>query len=438
MGLRQRTVAELGRESYAAARELLAVAHLPRAWLLLQEGGAPGSPQGARPYTEPALAALETAHRLDPEDLGIVHHLAIARHARAWDWELASDPRAAQEWEAALSLWNKLADAGEFWTGLRNRLQACRADRKQKTQTPLADADLAVLAEARQNLLKDLVEVHLDFVRHYCEANAPARAASHVQIIKRARIRPAARKEFVADIFKSMTSSVPEARSKRAFDSALSVVEGFLELFPDYLLALRTHAEVCREWISGLSYQDQWEQILCVSRRAEPYARRLAAHPELEAEPLAKTALEELVFEVSLRCHQRGGSCLVASGQGPLEVAERDAAKASLELGLRFGRLSYRRSPPGAPLRQLFVDSVRGHVWVLREEIREVFAADLEPETVFSTVETRLALIVDGLEEAVAALPEDQELQRGLCQAREQLNEFRLRLSGHPAPGPAG
>jgi hypothetical protein len=81
----KREVRELIRRSRAAVEEAMGRMALSRAWEQLQERDSEGAPQGPLPYTEPALGELAAAHARDPEDIGVVHHLAIAHHARAWD-----------------------------------------------------------------------------------------------------------------------------------------------------------------------------------------------------------------------------------------------------------------------------------------------------------------------------------------------------------------
>jgi hypothetical protein len=77
------------------------------------------------PYTDEALAEFEAAHAREPDDVGIVHHLAIAHHARAWDLELSRDARAADEWKLSLDYWQTLAASDDFRNGLEAKLLTC-------------------------------------------------------------------------------------------------------------------------------------------------------------------------------------------------------------------------------------------------------------------------------------------------------------------------
>ena len=102
-------------------------------------------------------------------------------------------------------------------------------------------------------------------------------------------------------IFVAMTASVAEARQAGHYESALEAVERFLTLFPDraYLPALRMHAESCAARVESLSYQDNWDELTKLSKRALPYARQLVEHPDLGDDPLARVALERLVSRMA-------------------------------------------------------------------------------------------------------------------------------------------
>src|SRR5947209_2066012 len=263
MSTTQRGIAELVRESRVAVRAALGRSHLARAWELLQDRADDSRSRGTLPYTDEAIGELEAAHRHDPEDVNAVHHLAIAHHARAWDFELRGDPRAIAEWETALAFWRSVAATGAFWGQLEEKL--LRID---------PQADRRPLGERRRGLLEQLLEVHVGFVRHYSEAGTPDRATGHVRLVQRASIPPAVKKRLVAKVFIAMTGGVAEAKATRDFAAALIPVERVLSLFPDYLQALRLHAEVCKEWVSGMSFRDDWKAILDVSVRALPQDRK--------------------------------------------------------------------------------------------------------------------------------------------------------------------
>jgi uncharacterized cupin superfamily protein len=99
--------------------------HPANAWAALQEKDAEGNPRGALPFSARAIEEFAAAHRQNPDDIGVVHHLAIAHHARAWDLELAGDQGAAAEWEEALGCWRAIAHSREFWAAMEGKLHAC-------------------------------------------------------------------------------------------------------------------------------------------------------------------------------------------------------------------------------------------------------------------------------------------------------------------------
>ncbi len=175
-------VGRLVREGRAAVREAAAHAHRFRAWEALQERDADGGLAGVRPYSDRAIAELLASHESDPDDVGVVHHLAIAFHARAWDRELRCDPDATADWKAALGHWRTIAASAGFWGDLRTKYLSC---------DPAADP--ALLLAVRRDLLEHLLEIHVDFIRHYCGGDAPGRASDHVEIIRQASLPRALR-----------------------------------------------------------------------------------------------------------------------------------------------------------------------------------------------------------------------------------------------------
>jgi hypothetical protein len=321
--------------------------NLPRvhAWDALQEKNEDGAVLGPLPYTEDAIREFEVARKAAPNDLGITHHLAIAHHSRAWDLELSDDPRvyrtAEKEWETALGYWQTLAAAPAFWTGLKDKFLRCKAD-----------ADVTVLDGVRTRLIEDLLDIHVDFVRHYCEMDKDKRAEAHVRLVQRADIRPATKKELSRKVFEAMTESA--TRDPKA---GLVRVEAFLKLFPDppSLPALRMHAELTLASISGLSYQDHWDEILDAGEHALPFTQQLAGHPELDADPMARNALEELAFAMAIRGRDGAAKAEPTEQTSGDEIDHCfDLAIPAYEFAVRWGRLGYAKSREGAHIRDLF------------------------------------------------------------------------------------
>lgn len=413
----------LARNGYAAVCDNLARAHLVRAWDLLQERDADGNVLGPLPYTTAALAELEAAHREDPDDFGVVHHLAIACHARAWDLELAGDPTAAPAWEEALSYWRILAFSAGFWNMLKEKFRACDAE-----------ADVALLDETQKNLLKDLLDIHVDFVRHHCEVDRFDRALSHVGIVKRANIPPKNKRPLVENIFKAMTAGVAGAKLAHEFASALVAVERFLAIFPEHLPGLRMHAEVDAEWVKGMHFTDQWGEITRLSERAEPHAERLASHPDLEFDSLAKAALVSLGSEIAFHAYQHATSYLVKLQQDvhDFDILAEEACTA-LTLGIpwsrRAVRVSQEGSQEGKQARDVFAvllgnrgcllfadaksqDNVADRTALLRRAARDLAEAtkwkpDEDLKGVCTTIQDELAIL--GLIHEEEEAPEDGE-----------------------------
>jgi len=417
MTVSQRNAREWLRDGRLALSQALSRRHPARGWEALQERDDEGQALGPLPYTEQAIAEFTAAHECDPEDIGVVHHLAIARHARAWDWELQGDPRAASEWAEALKYWRMVAASGEFWAALKAKLLACHAE-----------ADPAWLDEVRRDLLEHLLEVHVAFVRHYCDSGAPKRATEHIEIVRRAQLPLAVKKRLVDKVFEAMTGVVPEVRATGRYDAALAIIELFLELFPDHLAALRMHAEVAKAWVIELSFQTCWAELQRLSARVEPYARRLTAHPGLSEQPLAQAAFEELAFELAVRGHNRGEKFLAAIQPPEINVADRDAAAVGFELALTWERLGGPRRTRGSQLENLLGASLQGRSVCFYFEAQEVKAADLDERTRVSTARQLYRDAVGLLEEALKYATEPAELQNILRRWQEELDWFNERL----------
>jgi hypothetical protein len=413
MAMSTRSVRELVREARAAIGDVARREPLVRAWELLQERDANQNAKGARSYTDAALAALHIAHEVDPDDMDIVHHLAIATHSRAWDWELAGNPQASAEWERALGLWRAIASSGSFWSQLT-----------QKVRT--SGADPSFVADMRKDLLENVLDIHVGFVRHYCDSDAPGRAIAHVELVRRARIPPAVKKRLVDKIFEAMTASVDDSTTTHEYDSALASIERFLRIFPDHLGALRRHGEVARICAEGLSYQDDWNRILALSRRVEPFAQALAAHAELQADPLARSALEEETAEFSQKGLDRACSHKMES-EAPISLSESDAGYAALDFALKWCRLGCSKSPPDSRVRAILCNCCGLYAFALRRDALEVTEqVDVSDRDKKNTVIRLLRQATTLLDEAVAACPD----QEGILKFREACRADLVHLEG--------
>lgn len=406
------------REAQSAVRELRDRARVAQAWELLQERDAEGKAKGTLPYTDAALAELAAAHERTPDDVGLLHHLAIAHHARAWDFELEQDERAAAEWERALNCWHTLSCAPEFRTGLEAKLLTCDPD-----------ADLTPLHEALQALPDNLLAVHGDFIRQYAEADSLERAQTHVSIVARAPLAAEAKERFVARVFAALTGAVPEAKATQAYAPAATAVERFLTLFPQHLAALRLHAEVCSDWADGLSYQTDWDEIEALGRRAWPFAERMAAHSDLVHDPLARNALEELAHVLADRASDRGAYYLSSEITAPESaLVRRDKGRAALRFAINWARLGRRHSPAGAPVCGLLTYSLYFRAADQRAEALDIWSSEADTAAGVS-FKLKLDAALRLYHAAIADLEEAQEASPDSADVRAWLEKNRAELA---------
>lgn len=413
MGISKRELTELVQEALIIVREAIECSHPANAWKLLQEYDNDGNPLGPKPYTDEAIIEFTRAYDYYPGDSGVVHHLAIAHHARAWDFEIKKDSRASEEWKRALGFWRILVNSREFWTGMKNKLSAFDPD-----------IDPSMIDRVRMNLLENLLDIHVDFICHYCECEELERAVDHKEIVMRARIPPVVRKKLIKRVFQVMTEPVPQAKASREYISALTIVERFLELFPDYLSALRMHADVCIDWIREMSYQDDWDDILKLGDRAWPCMTTLESHSELEDDPMARSALIELIKEFVVRSRDRGARHMCTGESGEISVSERDKARLSFESGIKWGRMGYRHTSCGSDLRIYLSDCLQFHCACLQLEARDVSEADTEYRLKLTTFQHLYRKSLEYIEEAMEVSPTDNSLKETHKKIRKDLNDI--------------
>jgi hypothetical protein len=413
MGALSPAVIELVRDARAVLRDAKRRRPLTEAWESLQERGADGRPNGARPYTPDALRSFQRGALEDPSDVRIAHHLAIAHHALAWDLELAGDTRAAEEWARALGYWRGVTASREFWEDLEYKL-ACLDQ----------NAIALGIAELRRDLIERLLEIHVDFIRHYSEAGTPDRARAHVAIVRRAQISPAAKKRLVARVFDDLTSAVPEARQKREFESALVLVERFLELFEDHLPALRLYLELAGALISSLGFRSHWAEIERLAARSLPRAERLAAHPEQGEEPLATAALIGFASEVSDRAQSRTRTELARE-----PFPDKYVVKTCCEFALLWAGMVWRRTPLGSGARFDFCFCAYERAKQINDEVNEILGSRSVPWAI------RRDAALDQLREAYGlvslaaeALPDEEAILHARTELSRSIIELEAEL----------
>lgn len=402
------------RRAQAVIQEAAERSRVAKAWDMLQERDDQGAAKGPLPYNDEAIGEFEQALESAPDDVGLLHHLAIAHHARAWDLELRDDPsaadEAAKEWETALGHWRSLVSSPDFWEGLRAKVLA---DAPDSAEDPVA--------EARDSLFENLLDIHVHFVRHYFALGKPELAVRHVEIVRKARIAPALRKRLVDKLFDCMTASVPAACAAGTPGQALGTLEHFLALFPDHLPALRMYAEICKEVLSGMSYRDAWESIVALAERAAPHVRRLSKHPDAETQPLARTALAELAGEMALRGYDRGNNFASRAKKHGLSEPERLDAMDGFERAAEWARLGVPHSASGALVRQILPAALNAHAWLLQMVVVEVERTERD-------VRLRLRTISPILKQAVAELEEAVENDPSQGVLTDNLNLLRAKL----------
>ncbi len=310
----------------------------------------------AQPYTTGVITHLERLLEIDPGDPCLLHHLAIARHSRAWDWELAADPRAAAEWERALSLWRKLQTNTQFWEELSQRLCELNGG--------CDDSDW--LDRLRGSLLEQLIGIHVDFVCHWTNEGRNDLALSHVEIIRKAQIPPVARSRLIGLVFEFMTGGVAEARERRDFAGAISALDSFRTLFPDYSPALRQYLEICVDWVNSLAQATEWQIIESLASRSRPVLEEAIKIPQTNADPLLRPAMMELATLIALNARKRGDSFFEPENDSGNEELTNMSAISAFQLGYEFAKDLVHVSPPDSYLRSWFHQCSLGWAWSLR------------------------------------------------------------------------
>lgn len=315
---------ELLHRAQAAVRVARDRRRLAEAWELLQERTPDGAVLGPLAYTDEALVVLRQLLADEPDNHDALAHLALARHARAWDSELEGRPEAKAEWREALELWRRLGRAGGFW---------------EELETALADPDLAAaeaphaLRDARAALMEHLLGIHVGFVRQYVETQQTDRAVAHLELVRQAAIAPAAKKRLIVRVYEAMVGVALSEGSLRGA-AALAAIQRFCDLFPDHFPALEALLRAGLELLSGWSYQDdaQWRSIRQLDTQLRAGAARLVKHPALPDAPLAQATLCELAYHFLQRGLDRSRGALLRCREQLLEQTLLEAEQAT-ELG---------------------------------------------------------------------------------------------------------
>lgn len=401
------------RDSRQAVREFSRRMHLVKAWELLQERDNDGNPKGPLPYTDGAISEFYAAYSCNRDDIDVIHHLAIAHHARAWDRELGGElEKAAQDWEKALEFWYTLGRSGIFRTRMEKKLIACDEN-----------ADPAFIDGLSRNLIDNLVDIHVDFICFYYQGNHPENVETHLRIVQRAQIAPAKKKKLVDKVYNALTESLIQATAGGSYSPALDRIDYFLTLFPDYLPALRKYTELCREWISHLSILDNWKEVLTIINRAEPRARAMAEHEDFLVGPLEQTALSDLAEKVIVCIYDKSTSFFSGYDHKYPSVVKRDGAIDELCVGINWGRFSYSHCPSESDVIEIFPHILAGRAALLLYKARDVIKDQNHEKDSIQTALDLYRRSIEDLAEAVEMVPEEDVLRENLQAIR---NEYIL------------
>jgi tetratricopeptide (TPR) repeat protein len=280
-------------------------AHKWRAWqhLVLLDGY---GIESVLPYSTEAIACLWEVYAWDEDDGSTLHHLAIAWHALAWDLELSGDwDRATTAWQEALFFWQRLQACRSFWQEMVSKGRSLRG------------FDAGVMENARRLLTENLLEVHVEFVRHYYQLRQPQHAARHVQLIRQARLAPAARNRMDDLVYDAMTTSVSSLLASEQYEVALATLDECLRLLPGYPPALTRYLDTAREWISQMSSSDSSTELLNLEKTVAPHWQELKSSQALNKHPLAFTALTDLASTLGSKLWARAHHLLLCQQDDP-------------------------------------------------------------------------------------------------------------------------
>ncbi|WP_326799483.1 hypothetical protein OG946_32335 [Streptomyces sp. NBC_01808] len=200
------------------------------------------------PWTSAAVRRWEE-ELADGADTEVVHHLAIAHHARAYDLEAAGDDAAFGHFEKALRHWASLHGDPGFWRRAYERLTGAMG-------VPVPGD---VVEEARARLPRNLLEPHLTLAARF-RLTDPRRARRHVRLVTGSGFPAAIVAEARADLVRDVLGGVPQAVAEGRFGETLDTLETWLLLDPAGHGLLRAVLFTGRSWMERL--------------RDEPYAAR--------------------------------------------------------------------------------------------------------------------------------------------------------------------
>jgi tetratricopeptide (TPR) repeat protein len=238
-------------------------------------------------YTIEALQTLETAYQTSENDLDLLHHLAIAQHAYAWDLELAGETHKASEaWSKALFYWRKLHASDRFW----NRFYTKGEQLKNFT----TNFDIEAVKEFRLNLVHYLLEIHADFISHYYALGERNQAIRHVELIRKAPLSPKDRKKLEPLIFNSLIASKSTMLADGKYQAVLDLLDNCLSLIPAFPPALIEYLKTARRYFDPMSPSKPLTHMENLDQRVKLRWEELSQSEQLAQFPLGKSTLADL------------------------------------------------------------------------------------------------------------------------------------------------
>lgn len=240
-------------------------------------------------YTIGTLQTLETAYQTSENDPDLLHHLAVAQHAYAWDLELAGETHKASEaWSKALFYWKKIQVSDLFW----NKLYAKGEQLKNFTTS----FDMEAAREFRLNLIQYLLEIHADFISHYYALGERDQATRHIELIRKAPLSPKDRKKLEPLIFNNLIASKNTMLAEGKYQAVLDLLDNCLSLIPTYPPALIEYLDVARKYIDQMSMKEPLTDLEKLNPKLKQRWEELSQNDRLSEFLLGRPALIDMAF----------------------------------------------------------------------------------------------------------------------------------------------
>lgn len=223
-------------------------------------------------------AAIRLWERADCADSDVVHHLAVAHHACAYDLEAAGDAAAFGHFEKALRHWASLHSDPDFWRETHQRLTGAMGG-------PVRDD---VVEETRSRLPFNLLEPHLTLAARM-RLTDPDRAHRHMRLVTSSAFPAAIVAEARGGLVREVLDGVPQAVAEGRFGETVDALESWLFLDPDSHDLLRALLFTSRSWVEWLREEAYAEQrVYGLLRRVDELVRPGLARTGAPAGELAK------------------------------------------------------------------------------------------------------------------------------------------------------